>query len=65
MPSTVVEVRCAYPPEQETRIVEAVHAALVSGFKIPEGDRCVRLVTYAPHLFICPPKYEHPERSRS
>ncbi|WP_457427359.1 tautomerase family protein [Roseateles sp. P5_E7] len=62
MPSTVVEVRHSYPPDQEVRIVEAVHAALVKGFKIPEEDRCVRLITYAPHLFICSPKHEHPER---
>jgi len=44
MPSTVIEVRRSYPPEQATSIVEAVHAALVEGFKIPDEDRCVRLV---------------------
>jgi len=42
--STVIEVRRSYPPEQATSIVEAVHAALVEGFKIPDEDRCVRLV---------------------
>jgi phenylpyruvate tautomerase PptA (4-oxalocrotonate tautomerase family) len=62
MPSTVVEVRRSYPPEQEIQIVEAVHAALVEGFKIPEEDRCVRLITYQPHLFICSPKLEQLER---
>jgi len=62
MPSTLVEVRRPYPPEQEVRIVEAVHAALVEGFKIPSEDRCVRLLTYEPHLFICSPKLDQPER---
>ena len=62
MPSTVIEVRRSYSPEQEAHIVEAVHAALVEGFRIPEEDRCVRLVTYEPHRFICSPKLEQPER---
>ncbi|OYT93824.1 MAG: tautomerase family protein [Burkholderiales bacterium PBB3] len=62
MPSTLVEVRRPYPPEQQACIVEAVHAALVEGFKIPSEDRCVRLVTYEPHLFICSPKLDQPER---
>src|SRR5690606_7708390 len=62
MPSTVIEVRRTYSPEQETRIVEAVHAALVDGFKIPPEDRCVRLITYEPHRFICSTKLSQPER---
>lgn len=62
MPSTVIEVRCPYTAQQETRIVEAVHAALVDGFKIPPEDRCVRLLTYEPHRFLCSPKLEKPER---
>lgn len=62
MPSTVVEVRCSYSLEQESSIVEAVHAALVEGFKIPSEDRCVRLLTYEPHLFICSPELDQPER---
>lgn len=61
MPSTLVEVRQAYLPEQEAKIVEAVHAALVDGFKIPEEDRCVRLVSYEPHRFICSPDLARPE----
>jgi phenylpyruvate tautomerase PptA (4-oxalocrotonate tautomerase family) len=61
MPSTVIEVRRPYSPEQEARILEAVHAALVEGFKIPEEDRCVRLVTHEPHRFICSPKRTQPE----
>lgn len=62
MPSTVVEVRRSYSLEEEACIVEAVHAALVEGFKIPEADRCVRLVAYEPHRFICSPRLDQPER---
>ena len=61
MPSTVIEVRRSYAPEQEVRIIEAVQAALVEGFKIPVEDRCVRLVTYEPHRFICSPERTQPE----
>jgi 4-oxalocrotonate tautomerase family enzyme len=62
MPSTLVEVRRSYSPEQEVSIVEAIHAALVEGFKIPTEDRCVRLLTYEPHAFICSPKLAQPDR---
>lgn len=55
MPSTTVEVIREYTPEQESAIVEAVHAALVEGIKIPEGDRTVRLVVHQPHRFAIPP----------
>ncbi len=61
MPSTVIEVRRSYLPEQETQLLEAVHAALVEGFKIPSEDRCVRLVSYEPHRFICSPKRAQPD----
>ncbi len=61
MPSTLIEVRRPYPPEQESKIIEAVQAALVEGFRIPVEDRCVRLVTYEPHRFICSPKRMQPE----
>jgi phenylpyruvate tautomerase PptA (4-oxalocrotonate tautomerase family) len=62
MPSTLVEVRRSYPPEQETSIVEAIHAALVEGFKIPAEDRCVRLLRYESHAFLCSPKLDQPDR---
>ncbi len=61
MPSTLIEVRRSYRPEQEAGIVEAVQAALVEGFKIPEQDRCVRLVSYEPHRFICSSDLTRPE----
>ncbi len=62
MPSTVIDVRCTYTREQEIQLIEAVQAALVEGFKIPEGDRCVRLVVHEPHRFIALARLSQPER---
>ena len=61
MPSVFIEVRREYTPDQETAIMEAVHAALRQAFRILPGDRNVRLVAHAPHRFACPPAREHPE----
>jgi phenylpyruvate tautomerase PptA (4-oxalocrotonate tautomerase family) len=55
MPSTTVEVVREYTPDEEKAIVEAVHAALVEGIKIPASDRTVRLIVYKPHRFAIPP----------
>ncbi|WAH98587.1 hypothetical protein [Arthrobacter sp. MMS18-M83] len=52
MPSSLVEVRRYYTPEEEVAIMDAVHASLVSAFKIPEEDRYVRLVSYEPHRMV-------------
>ena len=62
MPSTIVEVRRSYAADQEVQILEAVQAALVEGFKIPPGDRCVRLVEHEPHRFIAPLRLGQPDR---
>jgi phenylpyruvate tautomerase PptA (4-oxalocrotonate tautomerase family) len=61
MPRVLIEVRRAYSPEQERGLIEAVHAALCEGFKIPPGDRNVRLVVHAPHRFAVPPSRERPD----
>ncbi|MBT0962109.1 tautomerase family protein [Denitromonas iodatirespirans] len=61
MPSTLIEVRRSYSPEQEVGLIEAVQAALVEGFKIPQDDRCIRLVTYEPHRFVVPQDKSQPE----
>jgi len=42
-------------------MMEAVHSALRSCFKIPPGDRNVRLLVHEPHRFECPPDRESPE----
>lgn len=61
MPATLIEVRRAYTEEQETALIDAVHAALVSGFKIPPEDKTVRLVVHAPHRMACSPKLTQPD----
>ncbi|HEY0792494.1 MAG TPA: tautomerase family protein [Chthoniobacterales bacterium] len=57
----LIEVRQRYTQEQEGAIIEGVHAALREAFKIPPGDRNVRLIVHEPHRFACPPAREKPE----
>jgi phenylpyruvate tautomerase PptA (4-oxalocrotonate tautomerase family) len=61
MPGVLIEVRKTRPPEQEIALMEAVHAALVSAFRILPTDRDVRLLVHAPHRFACPPHLAQPE----
>lgn len=61
MPSVTIEVRREYTEPQEIAIVEAVHAAVVAAFRIPEHDRSVRLVVHKPHRFDLPPQLTLPE----
>ena len=42
-------------------IIEAVHSSLREAFKIPPGDRNVRLMVHQPHRFGCPPHLARPE----
>jgi phenylpyruvate tautomerase PptA (4-oxalocrotonate tautomerase family) len=61
MPSVSIEIRRRYTPEQEAALIEAVHAGLREAFKIPPGDRNVRLLVHEPSRFACPPACEKPE----
>ena len=61
MPSVLVEVRKQYSSEQEVALIDAVHAALVSAFKILPGDKNVRLIVHESHRFACPPARSQPE----
>jgi phenylpyruvate tautomerase PptA (4-oxalocrotonate tautomerase family) len=61
MPSVVIEIRKGYAREQETALMEAVHGALLSAFRILPGDRNVRLLVHEPHRFACPPQLAQPE----
>jgi len=61
VPSVLIEIRRAIPAEDETRLMEAVHAALREAFKLLPGDRNVRLIAHAPHRFACPPDRTQPE----
>jgi phenylpyruvate tautomerase PptA (4-oxalocrotonate tautomerase family) len=51
MPNATIEVRRQYTPAEETAIIDAVHAAMMEGLKIPEGDKTIRLVVHEPHRF--------------
>lgn len=61
MPSALIEVRREYTVEQETAIIEAVHSALCESLKVPEADRCTRLVVHQPHRFAAPSNLEQDE----
>ncbi|GAA1131376.1 tautomerase family protein [Kribbella jejuensis] len=61
MPSAQIEVRREYSAADEAGLIEAVHAALVSAFKIPPQDKDVRLVVHEPHRFACSPRLTQPE----
>ena len=39
MPSVLIEVRKSYAPEQETALMEAIHAALREAFRLLPGHR--------------------------
>jgi phenylpyruvate tautomerase PptA (4-oxalocrotonate tautomerase family) len=55
MPIATIEVRRRYAFEQETGIIDAVHAAMVEGLKIPESDKTVRFIAHEPHRFVADP----------
>ena len=55
VPNAKIEIRKQYPRDQEEGLIDAVHAAMVEGLKIPESDKTVRLVVHQPHLFPAPP----------
>lgn len=61
MPSALVEVRREYSERDEVGVIDAVHAALVTAFRIPPEDKDVRLVVHAPHRFACSPRLVQPE----
>ena len=61
MPSVLIEVRRQYTRDEEMGVMDAVHAALQSAFKIKASDRNVRLIVHEPHRYACPPDREKPE----
>jgi phenylpyruvate tautomerase PptA (4-oxalocrotonate tautomerase family) len=60
MPSVLIETRCQRSVLDECAMIDAVHQALVHAFKIPVGDKGVRLVAHEPHRFACPPGKTEP-----
>jgi hypothetical protein len=62
MPSVSIHVRKAYSESEETAIMSAVQAALVSAFGVKPEDKNITLVAHRPHRFMCPPDRGDPER---
>jgi hypothetical protein len=44
-----------YSQDQEVAIIDAVHAAMMEGIRIPEWDKNIRLIVHEPHRFATPP----------
>jgi phenylpyruvate tautomerase PptA (4-oxalocrotonate tautomerase family) len=61
VPHALIEVRRRYSDAEEVAIIDAVHAALVAGFRIPAQDKHLRLVVHEPHRFAVPPTLAYPE----
>jgi len=61
MPSTTIDVRKRWSDDDEIAIIDAVHAAIVSAFRIPENDKHVRFIEHLPHRLACPPTLAHPD----
>ena len=55
MPNAVIEVRRRTSAEDEAKLIDAVHAAIMEGLRTPEWDRTIRLVVHEPHRFASPP----------
>ena len=62
MPSVCIHVRKAYSESEETAIMNAVQAALVTAFGVKPEDTNITLMAHRPHRFMCPPDRDDPER---
>ncbi len=55
MPLVTIETRRGLSADQKKLVFDAVHAALVTAFRIPASDRHQRIVEYEPEDFEIPP----------
>lgn len=62
MPSVLIEVRKNYDATEGHQIINAVHTALQTAFKIHASDKVVRLVIHDADRFACPTNLTQPER---
>jgi phenylpyruvate tautomerase PptA (4-oxalocrotonate tautomerase family) len=51
MPSSRIETRAGWIGDRHAELIAAVQRALVEGIRIPENDRCVRILEYPAHAF--------------
>jgi len=61
MPFVTIEVRRHWRAKQEAEIIEAVHAALMDAFGIPDSDKNIRLLEHDPHRFAVSQLLSQPE----
>ena len=61
MPGVLIEIRRQYNKEDEVCLINAVHLALLTSFKIPPTDKTIRLVVHEPHRFAVPPDKNKPD----
>jgi len=55
MPLVTIETRRGQSLDSKRLMFAAVHAALMTAFKIPDDDRAQRLIEYEPDNFEIPP----------
>ena len=59
MPLVRIEILEGRPAPERKLLLQAVHAALVEAFQIPEDDRTQRLIEHDPENFEIPPGHSH------
>ena len=52
MPHVRIEIKKGWADGRKAELIEAVHAALVEGIKIPKNDRVLRLIEHDPENFV-------------
>jgi hypothetical protein len=62
MPSVCVHVRKDYTEAEESAIMNAIQAALMTAFGVKPADTNIMLLAHRPHRFLCPPDRDDPER---
>jgi len=61
MPFATIEVRRHWGEDEQTAIIEAVHASLIHAFGIPDDDKNIRLVEHEPQRFAVSHLLTQPE----
>ena len=61
MPFVTIEVRRRWSDDEQTAIIDAVHAALIRAFGIPDSDKNIRLVEHDPQRFAVSHLLAQPE----
>jgi hypothetical protein len=62
MPSAILDVRRAYAPAEETRLMQCVHDCIVEALRVSPVHRNVTLVVHEPHRFLGRTDCPDPER---